>query len=359
MIDGSPYGTTQDGRPVQQYTMRGERGLIVRFISLGGIITAIEAPDRDGRSRNVVLGLRNLGDYETIGGSFGALIGRYANRIGKGRFTLNGRTYQLPVNDPPNSLHGGSAPFSRMVWDVQPAPSATGTAAMLKLTSADDPDGFPGTMHVEVTYTLSADNALRIDYRARTDKPTVINLTNHSYFNLAGNGSGSVENQLLWLNADAYTPVDATAIPTGDIAPVSGTPLDFRHLAPIGARLRSDFEQMLRVRGYDHNFVLNDWRPGNIRLAARAYDPACGRVLDCYTDQPGVQLYTANHLNGSVVGSAGTAYRQTDGFALETQHFPDSPNHANFPSTALNPGETFHSATVFRFATDSPFPATG
>jgi aldose 1-epimerase len=358
MIDSAPYGTTQAGNPVHQYTMTGDSGLIVRFISLGGIITTIEAPDRDGRSRNVVLGLPGLAGYETIGGSFGALIGRYANRIAKGRFTLHGRTYQLAINDPPNSLHGGTARFSRMVWDVVPA-SGDGTAAKLTLKSPDDPNGYPGTMHVEVTYRVTGDNALRIDYSAKTDKPTVVNLTNHSYFNLAGNGSGSVENQLLLLNADAYTPVDATLIPTGEIAPVSGTPLDFRHLAPIGARLRSDCEQLLRVRGYDHNFVLNHWRSGEVRFAARAYDPACGRVLDCYTDQPGVQLYTANHLDGSVVGSAATAYRQTDGFALETQHFPDSPNHANFPSTVLNPGERFRSTTIFRFATDRPFPALG
>ena len=206
------------------------------------------------------------------------------------------------------------------------------------------------------TYSLTNDNALRIDYQATTDQDTVINLTNHSYFNLAGNGSGNVERQLLMLNADTYTPVDPTSIPTGQIAPVAGTPLDFRHMTPIGARLRSGFDQISYVHGYDHNFVLNNWKPGQVEFAARAYDPDSGRVLDCYTDQPGVQIYTSNYLTGAFVGSSGTAYRQTEAFTLETQHFPDSPNQLSFPTTELKPGETFRSTTIFRFGTDSPFP---
>ncbi len=349
------YGATRDGHPVDEYTLSNDRGMVVRFIGYAGVITAIEVPDRHGRVADVVLGLRSLAEYETKRGSFGALIGRYANRIGKARFELDGKTYQLPVNDPPNSLHGGTIGFSRRVWDVQPLSSAD---ARLGLTSADGDNGYPGTVQVQVTYTLGDDDTLRIDYQASTDQATVINLTNHSYFNLAGNGAGSVENHLVMLNADAYTPVDGTGIPTGEIAPVDGTPLDLRQLTPISARLRSGFEQMLHVRGYDHNFVLNDWAPGRVRFAARAYEPGSGRVLDCYTDQPGVQFYTGNSLDGSVVGSAGTTYRQGDGFALETQHFPDSPNHPSFPTTVLRSGETFRSTTIFRFGTDSPFPET-
>ncbi|HEX5328015.1 MAG TPA: aldose epimerase family protein, partial [Acetobacteraceae bacterium] len=336
--------------------MINDHGMVVRFLSYGGVITEIDAPDRDGRLRDVVLGLGSLSDYETKSPYFGALVGRYANRIAKGRFTLDGKTYELPINNPPNSLHGGTLGFDKMVWDVHPAQIADGVGAVLTLTSPDGQDGYPGTMHVEVRYSLTNDNALRIDYQATTDQDTVINLTNHSYFNLAGNGSGNVENQLLMLNADNYTPVDQTSIPTGQIAPVAGTPLDFRQMIPIGARLRSGFEQISYVHGYDHNFVLNNWKLGQVKFAARAYDPVSGRVLDCYTDQPGVQLYTSNYLTGAFVGSSGTAYRQTEAFTLETQHFPDSPNHPEFPTTELKPGKPFHSTTIFRFATDNPFP---
>jgi len=356
MIENAPYGTTKTGQHVDRYTMVNDHGMVVRFLTYGGIITDIDAPDRDGRLRDVVLGLKTLGDYETKSPYFGALVGRYANRIAKGRFTLNGKTYELPINNPPNSLHGGTVGFDKMVWDVHPVPVADGVGAVLTLTSPDGQDGYPGTMHIQVQYSLTNDNALRIDYQATTDQDTVINLTNHSYFNLAGNGSGNVEAQLLMLNADNYTPVDTTSIPTGQIEPVTGTPLDFRQMTPIGARLRSAFDQISYVHGYDHNFVLNNWKSGQVEFAARAYDPASGRVLDCYTDQPGVQLYTSNYITGAYVGSSGTAYRQTEAFTLETQHFPDSPNHPDFPTTTLKPGETFRSTTIFRFGTDSPFP---
>ncbi len=357
-LDSAPYGITQNGQKVDIYTMVNDHGMVVRFLSYGGVIAEIDAPDRDGRLADVVLGFNTLHGYETEGAKiyFGALIGRYANRIANGRFTLDGQTYQLPINNPPNSLHGGTVGFDKMVWAVQRTPVANGVAATLTLTSPNGQDGYPGTMHVRVTYTLTNDDALRIDYAATTDKDTVVNLTNHSYFNLAGNGSGTVQRQLLMINADAYTPVDSTSIPTGQIAPVAGTPLDFRHMTPIGARLRSAFEQMVYVHGYDHNFVLNDWAPGRLVFAARGYDPVSGRVLDCFTSEPGLQLYTANYLDGSVVGSSGGTYRQTDAFTLETQHFPDSPNHPNFPTTELKPGETFRSTTIYRFATDSPFP---
>jgi aldose 1-epimerase len=258
----------------------------------------------------------------------------------------------LPVNEPPNTLHGGPHAFDEKVWSVvKTFQGASGAGVQLRYVSPDGENGFPGTLTVDVTYTLNDDNEIRIDYRARTDKDTVVNLTNHSYFNLAGESSGSVEKQLIMIAASSYTPTRADSIPTGEIAPVEGTPLDLRALTPIGARLRSPFQQMRYARGYDHNWKLNKsgQRAGEPGFAARAYDPASGRVLDLYTTQPGLQFYTSNGLDGSAVGKSGTAYRQTDGFALEAEHFPDAPNHPAFPSTELKPGEEFHEVTVWKF----------
>jgi aldose 1-epimerase len=295
-------------------------------------------------------------EYETLLGHFGAITGRYTNRIGGAQFTLNGQTYHLIANNGHNTLHGGPNAFDHQIWTVAPVAAHDGVAASLTYVSKDGDQGFPGTLTTKVVYTLTDDNALRIDYTATTDKDTVINFTNHSYFNLAGNGSGSVENELLLINADRYTPTSADQIPTGEIAPVEGTPLDFRQLTTIGARLRSTFQQMLYAHGYDHNWVLNKGAGEGPTFAARGYDPHTGRVVDCLTTEPGVQVYTGNGLNGSIVGSAGTAYRQTDGFTLETQHFPDSPNRPNFPSTKLKPGQEFHSTTLYRFSTDTAMP---
>jgi aldose 1-epimerase len=328
----------------------------VRFLSYGGIITEIEVPDRTGRLDNIALGLRNLRDYETLPGHFGAITGRYANRIGGAQFTLGGQTFRLIANNGANTLHGGPNALDRQVWTVSPAPVPNGVAATLSYVSPDGDQGFPGTLTTRVTYTLTDDNTLRIDYVASTDKDTVINFTNHSYFNLAGNGSGSVADQLLLVNADRYTPVGLDLIPTGEIASIDGTPLDFRQLLPIGARLNSAFQQMVFAHGYDHNFVLNKGSGDEVRFAARAYDPRTGRIMDCFTTEPAVQVYTSNGMNGSVVGSSGTTYRQTEAFKLETQHFPDSPNKPNFPTTELKPGQEFRSATIFRFATDTPLP---
>jgi aldose 1-epimerase len=355
-LEHAPYGTTQAGQAVEIFTLTNDHGLIVRFLSYGGVITEIHAPDRIGRPDNIVLGLRNLHDYETLSAHYGAITGRYANRIANAQFTLDGQTYHLIANNGVNSLHGGPNALDKQVWDVAATQVQNGVAATLSHVSKDGEQNFPGTLTTHVTYTLTNDNALRIDYQASTDKHTVINFTNHSYFNLAGNGSGSVADQMLLVNADRYTPSGPDLIPTGEIAPVEGTPLDFRQMMPIGARLNSAFQQMINARGYDHNFVLNQ-RPGEaITFAARAYDPRTGRVIDCFTTEPGLQVYTSNGLNGSVVGSSGTTYRQTEAFTLETQHYPDSPNKPNFPTTELQPGQSFRSTTIFHFATDATLP---
>src|ERR1700756_2299024 len=355
-LDHAPYGTTQGGQAVEIFTMTNDHGLRVRFLSYGGIITEISGPARTSRLGNTALGLGTLREYETLPGHFGAITGRYANRIGGAQFTLGGQTFHLIANNGPNTLHGGPNALDRQVWTVSPLTVPNGVAATLGYVSPDGDQNFPGTLTTHVTYTLTNDDMLQIVYVASTDKDTVVNFTNHSYFNLAGNGSGSVADQLLLVNADRYTPVGPDLIPTGEIAPVEGTPLDFRQMIPIGARLHSAFRQMVYARGYDHNFVLNKPTSGGMTFAARAYDPRSGRLIDCFTTEPGVQVYTSNGMNGSVVGSSGTTYRQTEGFTLETQHFPDSPNKPNFPTTELKPGQVFRSTTIFRFATDAPPP---
>ena len=355
-LEHEPYGKTKDGRAVDVYTMTNDHGMRVRFLSFGGTVTEISVPDRAGRVDNVVLGLRSVGDWETLPGHFGTITGRYANRIGGAQFTLNGQTYHLIANNGPNSLHGGPNALDKQVWAVAPATVQDGVAATLSYVSKDGDQNFPGTLTTKVVYTLTNDNALKIDYTATTDKDTVVNFTNHSYFNLSGNASGSVEDQLLLINADRYTPTDPNQIPTGEIVPVEGTPLDFRQMMSIGARLHSAFQQMLYGHGYDHNWVLNKSTGDAVTFAARGYDPRTGRVIDCLTTEPAVQVYTGNGLNGSLVGSAGITLRQTDGFTLETQHYPDSPNKPNFPTTELKPGQEFHSTTVYRFATDVALP---
>src|SRR5436190_7149583 len=355
-LDHAPYGATQGGQAVEIFTMTNDRGLRVRFLSLGGVITEIDAPDRTGRLDDVVLGLNNLREYETLPGHFGAITGRYANRIGGAQFTLAGQIYHLIANNGPNTLHGGPNALDRQVWTVTPLTVPDGVAATLSYVSPDGDQNFPGTLTTHVTYTLTNDDVLQIAYVASTDKDTVINFTNHSYFNLAGNGSGSVADQTLLVNADRYTPVGPDLIPTGEIAPVEGTPLDFRQMVPIGARLHSAFQQMVYAHGYDHNFVLNKGPGDGMAFAARGYDPRTGRVIDRFTTEPGVQIYTSNGMHGSVIGSSDTTYRQTEGFTLETQHFPDSPNKPDFPTTELKPGQQFRSTTIFRFATDTLLP---
>ncbi|ALK32499.1 aldose epimerase family protein [Burkholderia plantarii] len=348
----APYGTTRDGKPVTEYTLKNAHGTTVRLINYGGCITAIEVPDRHGKFANIVLGFASLKDYETYNGDihFGALIGRYANRIAGGKFTLDGKTYQLPVNNAPNTLHGGPDSFDSKVWSAKPASGKDGAGVELTYVSPDGENGFPGTLTARVTYLLTDDNALHIRYEATTDKDTVVNLTNHTYFNLAGEGSGSVEQQEIRIAASRYTPTDRTSIPTGELAPVEGTPLDLRQFTPIGRYLRSNFEQMVYARGYDHNWVLDHGGQRVPAFAASVRDPHGGRVLSVDTTQPGLQFYSANSLDGSAVGASGHAYRQTDAFALEAEHFPDSPNHPAFPTTVLKPGDTLREETVLRFS---------
>lgn len=355
-LDHAPYGTTAGGQPVDIYTMTNDHRMRVRFLSYGGIITEIDVPDRAGRLADIVLGLKTLHEYETLPGHFGAITGRYANRIGGAQFTLNGHTYHLIANNGANTLHGGPNALDHKVWSVGATPAPNGVAARLTYVSPDGDENFPGALKTQVTYTLGNDNTLRIDYSATSDNDTVVNFTNHSYFNLAGNGTGSVAGEMLRVNADRYTPTGPDQIPTGEIASVAGTPLDFTEMMPIGARLASAFPQMVYAHGYDHNFVLNKTPDAAMSFAARGYDPKSGRLVDCFTTEPGLQIYTSNGMNGSVVGSSGTTYRQTEGFTLETQHFPDSPNKPNFPSTELKPGQEFRSTTIFRFATDAPLP---
>jgi aldose 1-epimerase len=358
-ISSRPWGTV-GGKPIKLYTL-SNGSMKVNITNFGGIVQSIHVPGKNGKLANVALGFKNLKGYEAndattqpAGGSgttyFGATIGRFGNRIAKGKFTLNGTTYHLPINNGVNTLHGGTNAWNKQVWTPKTSLTPSGASLALTYTSPNGQDGFPGTVVATVTFTLGAKNALTIHYDATTDKPTVINLTNHTYFNLGGEASGTIYNQGLMINADKYTPTDDTQIPTGKIAPVAGTPMDFLKMKPIGRDINANFHQLLLAHGYDHNWVLNGASGGAPRLAAKAVDTATGRVLTATTTEPGVQVYTSNFLVGDLVGTSGHAYRQGDGFTLETQHFPDSPNQPNFPSTTLNPGTPYSSTTVFAFS---------
>jgi aldose 1-epimerase len=351
--DAEPFGELADGTVVGRHTLDNGRGLVVRVLTYGAILQSVEVPGRDGRPANVVLGFADLDTY--VHGNtpyFGALIGRYANRIAGGRFTLDGRVYRLPVNNPPNSLHGGTEGFDKRVWTATDADDSDTAGVELAYTSPDGEMGYPGTLAVQVRYSLTADNELRIDYRAITDAATHLNLTNHSYFNLAGEAVGSIEGHRLELFAGQFTPTDATNIPTGEIAPVAGTPFDFTWPHAIGERIEDDDEQLRFGLGYDHNYIVD--RPsggaGTLAPAARVEDPASGRVLDVLTSEPGIQLYSGNQLDGTLTGPGGATYGRRAGLALETQHFPDTPNQSQFPPTVLRPGQVYQSATVYRFS---------
>jgi aldose 1-epimerase len=363
------YGTTAGGDDVFEYTLTNAKGMEVKIITFGGIITSVEVPDRQHKMANVALGFNNLNDYETLNSPyFGAIIGRYGNRIADGRFTLDGVTYCLDANNGPNSLHGGGKGFDKQVWTVtEEINDASGVGIQLHYLSpagdgwtGDFPNsaclpsdmlGYPGDLDTYVTYTLNEENQIVINYEATTDAPTVVNLTNHSYWNLAGEGTGTIYDHLLLLNADEYTPVDATLIPTGDIPSVAGTPFDFSKPKHVADGIRSDDQQVVFGKGFDHNWVLNPPKPNKaLNLAATLSELDSGRMLNIWTDQPGIQFYAGNFLDGSLYGTSNHAYRQSDGLALETQHYPDSPNHSNFPSTVLNPGETYASTTIFEFA---------
>jgi aldose 1-epimerase len=348
-LQDQPFGT-HDGRPITLYTLTNSHGLEVRTMNYGAIILSMRVPDRKGQLADIVLGHETLEGYIPNPPYIGALIGRYANRIANGTFTLDGKTYTLPKNDGPNTLHGGiNRTFDKVVWDGEPLKGGKAGVTYTYL-SKDGEEGFPGNVKVKVTYTLNDENELVIDYEATTEKATPINLTQHSYFNLAGEGTSDVLGHEVMINADRFTPVDKNLIPTGELRSVKGTPLDFTTQTKVGARIDDNYDQLVLGHGYDHNFVINRKGDG-MALAARAYESTSGRVLEVSTTQPGVQFYTGNFLDGTVTGKQGHIYKRRYAFCLETQHFPDSPNHPDFPSTILKPGETLQSKTIFKFST--------
>lgn len=355
------YGVLPDGRAVEQFTLANRHGTEVRVIAYGGIITSIRTRDRAGRLDDITLGFDGLDGYLANSPYFGAIVGRYANRIAGGRFTLSGTSYQLARNNGPNSLHGGRHGFDQALWVAEPARSAHGAGVVLRYTSGDGEEGYPGALRARVSYTLTEDDALVVDYEATTDRATPVNLTQHTYWNLHGGGRGTILDHQLSLDASAFTPVDTTLIPTGVVASVIGTPFDFRTPVAIGARIGQDDAQLGAGRGYDHNWVLDGERPGGVNgpapagrppHAARLLDSASGRTLDVFTTEPGIQFYSGNFLAGAITGKGGERYPQRAGLCLETQHFPDSPNHPAFPTTILRPGETWRSRTVFVFGVE-------
>jgi aldose 1-epimerase len=335
-----------DGNAVERFTLTNANGVELKAISYGGIITSLRVPDRNGRLDDIVLGFDNLESYLKDDPFFGAIIGRYGNRIAKGAFTLDGQTYKLATNNGPNHLHGGNQGFDKVLWTAEPV--AGSNAIAFSRTSPDGEEGYPGNLRVQVTYTLTDANELIVDYRATTDKATPVNLTQHSYFNMAGQASGDILGHQLMLNADRYTPVDDTLIPTGELAPVAGTPFDFRKPTAIGARIDQADAQLKNGKGYDHNWVLNRTGSGR-QLAARVIEPKTGRTMEIATTEPGIQFYSGNFLDGTLTGKAGAVYKHRTGFCLETQHYPDSPNQPKFPSTTLRPGSEYKTSTVFTF----------
>jgi len=339
------------GKPVEQVTLKNASGMEVQAITYGGIISSLKVPDRAGQLADVVLGFDQSNQYfaDPTPPFFGAIIGRYGNRIAKGTFALDVKRYVLATNNGPNHLHGGNKGFDKVLWSVATKETPAGASAIFTRTSPDGEEGYPGALAARVTYTLTDTNELIVEYHATTDKPTVVNLTQHTYFNLAGEGSGDILGHQLMLNADRYTPVDDTLIPTGELAPVAGTPFDFRQPTAIGARINQDNAQLKNGKGYDHNWVLNRKGPG-LELAARLTDPASGRTLEISTTEPGLQFYSGNFLDGTIRGKNGHVYALRTGLCLETQHFPDSPNHKNFPSTELRPGKSYDSKTIFTFS---------
>ena len=343
------FGKTAAGRNVDLYTLTNAKGMEAKITNYGGIVTSLKVPDRNGKLDDVVLGFDNLDGYLKGHPYFGAIIGRYGNRIGKGRFTLNGTEYKLAVNNGENHLHGGVKGFDKVVWTARPLRMRGAAGLELKYLSQDGEEGYPGNLLVKVVYTLTNSNELKIDYSATTDKDTVINLTSHSYFNLAGQGNGDILKHQLSINANRFTPTDAGSIPTGELRNVSGTPFDFKKATAIGARISQDDEQLQLGKGYDHNFVLNG-RMGTLRRAARVYEPTSGRVMDVWTTEPGMQFYTANFLDGTLTGKDGKVYNPRYAFCLETQHFPDSPNKPNFPSVVLKKGGRYQTTTMYKFS---------
>ena len=350
-LQRQPFGRLADGTEVEAITLRNAHGLTARILTYGGIVARLETPDRTGKIHNIVLGFDSLDAYRRSPHYIGPLIGRYANRIAGGRFMLDGNVYQVPINLPPNALHGGTQGFNAAVWTVERATDADEPSVTLSHISPDGDQGFPGQLVVQARFVLTADT-LRLEFTATTVRATVLNLTSHWYFNLAGPGADDILQHELLIPAEAFLPADATLIPTGEIRSVADTPFDFRKPMQIGARINGADEQIAIANGYDHSFLLPGSAEGRAALAARVHEPDSGRVMEVWTTEPSVHFYSGNSLDSSDAGTGGRAYKPRDGFCLETQHYPDAPNHPHFPSTVLRPGETYRSRTEFRFSTD-------
>ncbi len=346
-ITRQSFGQTKDGTPAYLYTLRNADGAEAKITDYGGLVISLQVPDKHGKMGDVVLGYDNLDGYIKDTPYFGALIGRYGNRIAKGHFTLDGKEYTLAVNNGPNALHGGLKGFDKVVWAATIVKGPEGASLQLRYVSKDGEEGYPGTLTVTATYTLTEDNALRLDYTATTDKATVVNLTQHSYFNLRGHGD--ILSHEVMMPAGKFTPVDSTLIPTGELKPVEGTPFDFRKPTAIGSRINQDDEQLKFGGGYDHNWVI-DKPMGKLDLMAKVYDPESGRVLEVFSTEPGLQFYTGNFLDGKITGKGGWTYQFRNGFCMEPQHYPDSPNHPEFPTVVLRPGETYHNTIIYKFS---------
>ena len=348
-ITQASFGKTADGVNVDLYTLTNRNGMEAKIMNYGGIVVSLTTPDRNNKYADVVLGFNDLESYLKGHPYFGALIGRYGNRIAKGRFTLNGVEYKLAVNNGENHLHGGIKGFDKVIWTAKPMRTKNGASLSLTYLSKDGEEGYPGNLTVNVVYTLTNNNELRINYTASTDKDTVTNLTHHSYFNLAGEGNGDILNHQLTLTANRFTPTDAGSIPTGELRNVQGTPFSFLKSTGIGERINASDQQLQFAGGYDHNYVVNG-RAGTLRQAASVYEPTSGRVMEVWTTEPGIQFYTGNFLDGTLTGKSGKIYQRRYGFCLETQHYPDSPNQPAFPTTTLRKGATYRSTTIYRFS---------
>ena len=350
-ITSAPFGKTADGTAVEIYTLRNARGAQARIMTYGGIVQSLSLPDKNGQYADIVLGYDNLQGYIDKTPYFGALIGRYGNRIGGAQFTLDGATYTLAANDGPNTLHGGLRGFDKVVWQAQPLLGGEGPKLVLSYLSKDGEEGFPGNLAVTATYTLTDNNEIKLEFTATTDKATVLNLTHHSYFNLAGEGNGDILGHILYINADQTTPVDSKLITTGEFKSVDGTPFDFRTPTAIGARINDPDPILQYGPGYDHNWVVN--KPmGQFGLMARVTEPVSGRVMEVWSDEPGLQFYAGNFLDGTIKGKGGVAYPRRSAFCMEPQHYPDSPNKSNFPSVVLRPGQTYHNTIEYKFSTE-------
>jgi aldose 1-epimerase len=351
MIEKKSWGKTPKGEEVELYTLRNGKSE-VSIATWGATVTSLRVPDRTGAIADIVLGFDSLEPYTKENPFFGMVVGRYANRIGQGRFTLDHKEYKLTINNGKNQLHGGPEGFYRKVWKAEEVEAKDGPSLKLTYVSPDGEEGYPGTLTASVVYTLTDDGALRMEYTATTDKPTVVNLTNHAYFNLSGPGEGDILGEELMVKAARYTPVDETSIPTGELRSVANTPFDFRKPTALGARIGAADDQLKIGKGYDHNFVLDGGVTKKPRLVARMHDPKSGRVLEIITTEPGMQLYTGNFLDGTIKGKGGKVYANRSAFCLETQHYPDSPNHPSFPTTVLKPGKKYQSTTLYRFTTE-------